>query len=81
MSVALRCIHRVCLCTGTVGFANHSRRFNVAVSRAVCLLVVVGHPVAMAEDPYWAVRRTCVFIVLCCCSFLFAVYLSPRYVC
>lgn len=30
------------------------QRFNVAVTRAKALLIVVGHPVVLKTDPNWA---------------------------
>jgi hypothetical protein len=38
------------------GLVQQPRRFNVAVSRAVGFMAVVGHPVAVQADPYWRVR-------------------------
>ena len=32
----------------------NAKRFNVAVTRARALLVVVGHPLAMLDDPSWS---------------------------
>ncbi|BDA50870.1 probable helicase MOV-10 at C-terminar half [Coccomyxa sp. Obi] len=36
-----------------VGFWRNPKRFNVAITRARALLVVVGHPVVLMEDPSW----------------------------
>ncbi|KAL4430622.1 hypothetical protein ABPG75_005878 [Micractinium tetrahymenae] len=36
-----------------LGFWGAPRRFNVAVTRAKALLVVVGHPAVLLEDPSW----------------------------
>jgi putative helicase MOV10L1 len=36
-----------------VAIWRNPRRFNVAITRARALLVVVGHPVVLLEDPSW----------------------------
>eukprot|EP00051_Salpingoeca_urceolata_P013023 m.162816 g.162816 ORF g.162816 m.162816 type:complete len:371 (-) comp17674_c0_seq2:128-1240(-) len=36
-----------------VGFLGNAKKFNVAVTRAKALLVIVGHPVVLANDEYW----------------------------
>ena len=36
-----------------LGFLACPRRFNVAISRAKALNVVVGHPVALTHWPHW----------------------------
>ncbi|KAI8837363.1 AAA domain-containing protein [Chytridium lagenaria] len=36
-----------------LGFLQNYKRFNVAVSRAKALLVVIGNPVILEMDPYW----------------------------
>ncbi|KAK9825126.1 hypothetical protein WJX81_000626 [Elliptochloris bilobata] len=36
-----------------LGFWRNPKRFNVAITRAKALLVVVGHPVVLLEDPNW----------------------------
>jgi superfamily I DNA and/or RNA helicase len=36
-----------------VGFFNNPKRFNVAITRAMALLVVVGHPAMLKSDPQW----------------------------
>jgi putative helicase MOV10L1 len=36
-----------------VGLWNNPKRFNVAITRAKALLVVVGHPAVLLEDPSW----------------------------
>jgi putative helicase MOV10L1 len=36
-----------------LGFLANPRRFNVAVSRAQALNIVVGHPVPLATWPHW----------------------------
>lgn len=43
-----------------VGFFNNPKRFNVAVTRAQALLVVLGHPAMLKQDRYWRalVRRS-----------------------
>ncbi|KAH8113520.1 P-loop containing nucleoside triphosphate hydrolase protein [Phellopilus nigrolimitatus] len=37
----------------TLGFVANPRRFNVAVTRAQALLIVVGDPFVLALDPLW----------------------------
>jgi len=37
-----------------VGLVNNSRQFNVAVTRAKSLLIIVGNPDLLVRDPYWA---------------------------
>ncbi len=37
-----------------VGFWRNPKRFNVAITRAKALLVVVGHPVVLMEVPHAA---------------------------
>ena len=42
-----------------VGFFNNPKRFNVAVTRAQALLVVLGHPAMLKQDAHWrALVRT-----------------------
>lgn len=36
-----------------LGFVNHPKRINVALSRARALLVVFGNPLVIGEDPNW----------------------------
>ncbi|KIK60715.1 hypothetical protein GYMLUDRAFT_261292 [Collybiopsis luxurians FD-317 M1] len=37
----------------TLGFVANPRRFNVAVTRAQCLLYIVGDPTVLSIDPLW----------------------------
>uniref|UniRef100_A0A667YAV5 RNA helicase n=1 Tax=Myripristis murdjan TaxID=586833 RepID=A0A667YAV5_9TELE len=37
-----------------LGFVKNEKRFNVAVTRAKALLIVVGNPVVLAADDVWA---------------------------
>ncbi|KAI5120592.1 hypothetical protein M0805_008070, partial [Coniferiporia weirii] len=37
----------------TLGFVANQRRFNVAVTRAQALLIIVGDPYVLALDPLW----------------------------
>jgi len=37
----------------TLGFVSNPRRFNVAVTRAKALLIVVGDPAILSLDPLW----------------------------
>lgn len=39
---------------GSIGFLGNAKRFNVAITRAKALLVVVGHPVVLLEDENWS---------------------------
>jgi helicase MOV-10 len=39
----------------SLGFLQNPKRFNVAVSRAKALLVIIGNPVILSQDPYWYV--------------------------
>ncbi|KAL3728154.1 hypothetical protein ACJRO7_032845 [Eucalyptus globulus] len=36
-----------------LGFLSNPRRFNVAVTRARSLLVIIGNPHIVSKDPYW----------------------------
>ncbi|KAI9194377.1 hypothetical protein LWI28_005431 [Acer negundo] len=36
-----------------LGFLSNPRRFNVAITRAISLLVVIGNPHIVSKDPYW----------------------------
>ncbi|KAI3958755.1 hypothetical protein MKX01_017755 [Papaver californicum] len=36
-----------------LGFLSNPRRFNVAVTRAKSLLIIVGNPHIICKDPYW----------------------------
>uniref|UniRef100_A0A3P9KB63 RNA helicase n=1 Tax=Oryzias latipes TaxID=8090 RepID=A0A3P9KB63_ORYLA len=38
----------------SLGFVKNEKRFNVAVTRAKALLIVVGNPVVLKTDPTWA---------------------------
>ncbi|XWS13673.1 hypothetical protein CRYUN_Cryun36dG0058500 [Craigia yunnanensis] len=40
--------------THCLGFLSNPRRFNVAITRAISLLVIVGNPHIIAKDPYWS---------------------------
>lgn len=43
-----------------LGFVNHPKRINVALSRARALLVIFGNPLIIGEDPNWMqVLRNC----------------------
>ncbi|KAI8503666.1 hypothetical protein Bbelb_186370 [Branchiostoma belcheri] len=37
----------------TLGFLSNPKRFNVSVTRAQALLVMVGNPHVLGQDPYW----------------------------
>lgn len=39
--------------THCLGFLSHPRRFNVAITRAKSLLVIIGNPHIVCQDPYW----------------------------
>lgn len=39
--------------THCLGFLSNPRRFNVAITRAKSLLVVIGNPHIVCKDPYW----------------------------
>lgn len=39
--------------TYCLGFLSNPRRFNVAVTRAISLLVIIGNPHIIHKDPYW----------------------------
>ncbi|CAH9136634.1 unnamed protein product [Cuscuta epithymum] len=36
-----------------LGFLSNPRRFNVAITRAKSLLIVIGNPHIICQDPYW----------------------------
>ncbi|EDO45106.1 predicted protein, partial [Nematostella vectensis] len=47
----------------TIGFLDNPKRFNVAVTRAQSLLVVVGNPHVLCRDPYWcSLLQYCVMV-------------------
>lgn len=37
-----------------LGFLSNPKRFNVAITRARSLLVIIGNPHIICKDPYWA---------------------------
>ncbi|KAK2851431.1 hypothetical protein Q5P01_007707 [Channa striata] len=37
-----------------LGFVKNEKRFNVAVTRAKALLIVVGNPIVLSADPSWS---------------------------
>ncbi|KAL9447579.1 hypothetical protein AB3S75_015116 [Citrus x aurantiifolia] len=39
--------------TYCLGFLSNPRRFNVAITRARSLLIIVGNPHIVCQDPYW----------------------------
>ncbi|XP_067414809.1 helicase MOV-10 [Emydura macquarii macquarii] len=44
-----------------LGFVNNPKRFNVAITRAKALLIVVGNPAVLSQDPHWGIfLRYCV---------------------
>jgi len=44
-----------------LGFLDNPKRFNVAVTRACSLLIIVGNPAILALDPYWdRLLRKCI---------------------
>jgi len=44
-----------------LGFLQNPKRFNVATTRACCLMIVVGNPHVLATDPHWGhLLRLCV---------------------
>ena len=44
-----------------VGFLNNPKRFNVAISRAMALNVIVGHPLVLMQNKLWReLLRDCV---------------------
>uniref|UniRef100_A0A3B4BM13 RNA helicase n=1 Tax=Periophthalmus magnuspinnatus TaxID=409849 RepID=A0A3B4BM13_9GOBI len=43
-----------------IGFLSNEKRFNVAVTRARSLLIVVGNPVILNKDPTWNFISYCV---------------------
>jgi len=36
-----------------IGFLDNPRRFNVAVTRAQFLLIIIGNPHVLNQDQYW----------------------------
>jgi len=44
-----------------IGFLNNPKRFNVAISRAMALNVIVGHPLVLMQNKLWReLLRDCV---------------------
>ncbi|KAJ4841105.1 putative RNA helicase sde3 [Turnera subulata] len=39
--------------TYSLGFLSNPKRFNVAITRAKSLLIIVGNPHIISKDPYW----------------------------
>ncbi|XP_031573706.1 RNA helicase Mov10l1-like [Actinia tenebrosa] len=37
----------------SIGFLSNPKRFNVAITRAQALLIVIGNPHVLCQDPYW----------------------------
>ncbi|PKU67749.1 probable RNA helicase SDE3 [Dendrobium catenatum] len=45
----------------SLGFLSNPRRFNVAITRARSLLIIIGNPHILTQDPYWEkLLRHCV---------------------
>uniref|UniRef100_A0A803J6K4 RNA helicase n=1 Tax=Xenopus tropicalis TaxID=8364 RepID=A0A803J6K4_XENTR len=38
----------------SLGFVKNPKRFNVAITRAKSLLILVGNPLILGQDPYWS---------------------------
>lgn len=38
----------------SLGFLTNPKRFNVAITRAKALLILVGNPVILSKDPFWS---------------------------
>ena len=43
-----------------LGFLTNPKRMNVAITRAIALLIVVGCPEVLTEDRYWRALIECV---------------------
>ena len=44
-----------------LGFVAAPRRLNVAITRARALLIIIGNPYLLSEDPYWrTVLKYCI---------------------
>lgn len=41
--------------SNNLGFLSNPKRFNVSITRAQALLIVIGNPAALCRDPYWCV--------------------------
>jgi len=42
----------------SLGFLSNERRFNVALTRATSLCIIVGNPFLMLARPHWKVTLT-----------------------
>ena len=40
-------------CLSRLGFLKNPKRFNVALTRAKALVIVIGNPAVLAHDPHW----------------------------
>ncbi|XP_034979014.1 helicase MOV-10 [Zootoca vivipara] len=38
----------------SIGFLQNPKRFNVAITRAKALLIIIGNPATLSKDQYWA---------------------------
>jgi len=40
-------------CRHNIGFLSNPKRFNVSITRAQSLMVIIGNPIVLCHDPFW----------------------------
>jgi helicase MOV-10 len=51
---------------GRIGFLGDPKRFNVALTRAQALVIIVGSPTLLLQEPYWHEVTSCTCCLLYC---------------